>query len=68
MKRMSNDEINRVIEDFLDGIIKEKENDSIAFHTYYGGVYTPSKGLKLSNKVRKLRFNTGMSSEESIRY
>jgi len=62
---MSNDEINGVIEDYLNGI--KKENNSIYYRIYYGGVYNQKKGRRLTYKITKLMIKTGMSIEESIR-
>lgn len=64
---MSNDEINRVIEDYLNGITRVKENDPIYYRTYYGGFYTSKKAYRLHGKAVKVMVKTGMSFEESLK-
>ncbi len=62
---MSNDEINRVIEDYLNGI--KREYDDIYYAIYYGGVHTPKESIRLSKKIKKLKGKTGMSYKEAIK-
>jgi len=63
---MSNDETNRVIEDYLNDILPLK-SDSIYGRIYYGGVFTKKEGSRFVGKISKLMAKKDMSFVESVK-
>lgn len=64
---MSNDEINRMIEDYLNDILPLAKSDSIYGRIYYGGVFTKKEGSRFVGKISKLMAKKDMSFVESAK-